>query len=294
MMKTYNRPIQTEQDREMAARLVENRPIPFTLSITDGAPRSKAQNRLLHKWMGEIAEQKGDVTAEEVRAYCKLRIGVPILRNQNEAFRARYDEILRPLSYEQKIAIMSEPLNLPVTSLMSTKQLTEYMDTVMRHFGEQGIVLTIPDDMRNELNSNTGEVTPSDEPVSDAASPPSSAASTEAGDQPPQSPASTSLFGDEGDEPKATDEEITKLRRYAKDILNRAGDPNTSAQLMKTVEARWAEDIKPMSEPAKAIAGSIARSVRAIMKGEVDMSKAIEFHAEGLGCEPAELEADHG
>ena len=162
-MGTVNRSIQNDYDRDMAAKLVANRPYPFTLSITDGKHRSTAQNRLQHMWMKEISEQKGDITPEEARAYCKLTIGIPILR-QNEAFRLRYDEILKPLSYEHKMAIMSEPINLPVTSLMSTKQLTEYLEGIIRHFGQQGIVLTMPDDMRQELN------TPSDDTPSTASS----------------------------------------------------------------------------------------------------------------------------
>jgi hypothetical protein len=161
-MGTVNRIIQSEDDRTMAARLVENRTYPFTLTITDGKPRTKAQNRLQHKWMQEIAEQKGDLTAEEARAYCKLTIGVPILRSQNAAFKERYDAILKPLTYEQKLSIMSEPLNLPVTSLMSTKQLTEYLDGIIRHFGEQGIILTMPDDLKDQIKSNSDDATPSD------------------------------------------------------------------------------------------------------------------------------------
>ncbi len=166
-MGTVNRSIQSDYDRDMAAKLVANRPYPFTLTITDGKHRSTAQNRLQHMWMKEISEQKGDITPSEARAYCKLTIGVPILREQNEAFRLRYDEILKPLSYEQKLAIMSEPLNLPVTSLMSTKQLTEYLEGIIRHFGQQGIVLTMPDDMREELNTNSDDESPA--PSSDNA-----------------------------------------------------------------------------------------------------------------------------
>ena len=166
-MGTVNRSIQSDYDRDMAAKLVSNRPYPFTLTITDGKHRSTAQNRLQHMWMKEISEQKGDITPSEARAYCKLTIGVPILREQNEAFRLRYDEILKPLSYEQKLAIMSEPLNLPVTSLMSTKQLTEYLEGIIRHFGQQGIILTMPDDMREELNTNSDDESPA--PSSDNA-----------------------------------------------------------------------------------------------------------------------------
>lgn len=188
-MGTVNRTIQTEHDRTMAARLVENRPVPFTLSLTDGKHRSTAQNRLQHMWMKEIAEQRGDITPEEARAYCKLTIGIPILRAQNEAFRLRYDEILKPLSYEQKLAIMSEPLNLPVTSLMSTKQLTEYLDAIIRHFGEQGIILTMPDDLRDQLQHQS---------ASDAAPPPPAASETGAGVSPASAPSHSSYANAKG------------------------------------------------------------------------------------------------
>lgn len=181
-MTTVNRTIQTGQDKAMAIRLLEARPVPFTLSITDGKHRSTAQNKLAHMWMAEIAQQKGDMTPQDVRAYCKLTIGVPLLRAENEAFREGYDRIVRPLSYEQKIALMGEPLDLPVTRLMTTKQKTQYLDAIARHFGEQGIILTMPEDLRRELYSNTGEAPPSASPVDDETQSPPEVSSSEPSD----------------------------------------------------------------------------------------------------------------
>jgi hypothetical protein len=43
---------------------------------------------------------------------------------------------------------MSEPLDMPVTRLMSTKQKHAYLDAIFQHFSEKGIVLTIPPDKR--------------------------------------------------------------------------------------------------------------------------------------------------
>jgi hypothetical protein len=180
-MSTVNRTIQTGHDKAMAIKLLEGRPVPFTLTLTDGKHRSTAQNKLAHMWMAEIAQQKGDMTPSEVRAYCKLTIGVPLLRAENEAFREGYDRIVRPLSYEQKIDLMSEPLDLPVTRLMTTKQKTQYLDAIARHFGEQGIILTMPEDLRRELNSHPGEAVPSCPPADDGPQQPSS----EAADIPP-------------------------------------------------------------------------------------------------------------
>lgn len=165
-MSTINRTIETEHDRTMAARLIESRAVPFTFTLTDGKHRTTAQNKLQRLWMNEIAEQKGDMKPEEVRAYCKLTIGVPILRAKNEAFREGYDRVVKPLSYEQKLSLMSEPLDMPITRIMTTAQKTEYLDGIVRHFAEQGIVLTMPDDHNSpdptpKSHAPSGERSPS-------------------------------------------------------------------------------------------------------------------------------------
>ena len=143
-----DRIVETEQAREMLHRFIAQQKLPFTVTITAGKHRSTEQNRLQRMWMNEIAEQLGDTTAEEIRGYCKLTIGVPILRAENEAFRLRYDEVVRPLPYERKLAIMMEPLDMPITRLMTTAQKKAYLDAVQRHFAEKGIVLTDPEDKR--------------------------------------------------------------------------------------------------------------------------------------------------
>ncbi|WP_245462941.1 hypothetical protein [Mesorhizobium sp. M7D.F.Ca.US.005.01.1.1] len=130
----------------MLILFIQAQKLPFTATLAPGKHRTTAQNRLQRKWMTEIAEQMPDEKAEYWRGYCKLRFGVPMLRAENEEFRAKYDAVVKPLSYEQKIAIMSEPLDLPVTRIMTTKQKTAYLDEIFRHFSEQGVILTIPDD----------------------------------------------------------------------------------------------------------------------------------------------------
>lgn len=147
-MGVVNRIIETEQDRKSLLKFIEGRPIPFTVSITSGKHRSSHQNRLQRQWMLEIAAQLGDRTPEEVRGECKLMFGVPILRAENEAFRAVYDEIVKPQSYENKVKMMMEPLDLPVTRIMNTKQKTAYLDAIHRHYSGMGFVLTNPEDLK--------------------------------------------------------------------------------------------------------------------------------------------------
>ena len=131
----------------MFLKFIEGHKLPCTVSVSKGGKRTLAQNKLQRKWIGEIADQLGDQTHEEVRGYCKLTIGVPILREENEAFREKYDAMVRPLPYEQKIAFMMLPFDFAVTRMMSTKQHTRYLDGVHRHFSERGIVLTDPGDL---------------------------------------------------------------------------------------------------------------------------------------------------
>ena len=86
------------------AAMLRFRKLPITVTWTQGAPRTTAQNRLAQRWFTDIARQLGDQTHEDVRAECKMLFGVPILRAENEAFRLSYDRVLRALPYEQKLA----------------------------------------------------------------------------------------------------------------------------------------------------------------------------------------------
>lgn len=143
-----DRIVKDESDRKLLLRRIERQKLPFTVTIRQGSIRSYEQNRLQRLWINEIAEQLGDRTAEEVRGECKLTIGVPILRAEDEIFRREYDRLIRPLAYEDKLACMQEPIDLPVTRRMTTEQKTRYLDGVYRLFTEQGLVLTIPTDQR--------------------------------------------------------------------------------------------------------------------------------------------------
>ena len=136
--------VKTSGDRDRLIKLIESRELPFTVNLTKGSIRSIEQNRLQRLWLNEAAEQ-GDHTAEEYRAYAKLTLGVPILRAENEAFADQYDRIVKPLPYEQKLELMMEPIDFPVTRLMTSKQMSEYLNQMFRMFSEMGFRLTDPE-----------------------------------------------------------------------------------------------------------------------------------------------------
>jgi hypothetical protein len=136
-----HRIIKTEQDRDELLALLGTLKLPFTAQWKAGKDRSLDQNALQWKWATEAAQQLGDRTAAEVQQDWKLRHGVPILREGSEAFREKYDKVIRPLPFEEKLAFMDM---IDVTSAMSVKQMTAFLDTVMRECLQNGLRLTDP------------------------------------------------------------------------------------------------------------------------------------------------------
>ena len=121
---------------------IEAGPVVVELGRLDDS-RSARQNRLQFQWYKD-AESHGDMTATEYRAYCKLHFGVGILKAYNDDFAMQYDELIRPLEYQDKIALMKPPIDLPVTSLMKVEPMTKYLNEVWSHFTGLGFTLTDP------------------------------------------------------------------------------------------------------------------------------------------------------
>jgi len=136
-----HRIIQTDADMESLGTLLSGLKRPFTVEWRQGKDRSLDQNALMWKWAVEAALQRGDMQPDEVQREWKLRYGVPILREDSEDFRDIYDKMIRPRSYEDKIEAMRI---IDVTSIMTVKQMTTFLDTVQRECAQQGIRLTDP------------------------------------------------------------------------------------------------------------------------------------------------------
>ena len=137
-----HRIIRTDADLEAYIALLGTLKRPFTVQHKQGADRSLDQNALQFMWANEAAQQRGDCTFEEVRSEWKLRFGVPILRRDADDFRAFYDASLKHRPYDEKLRAMAY---VPVSSLMSVKQMREYLDTIQREAAENGIRLTDPE-----------------------------------------------------------------------------------------------------------------------------------------------------
>lgn len=138
------RTVKNEDELALLITYLKGRKRPLTVEITEGRDRSAEQNRLAWKWYIEVSDQTGE-DREDVRARCKLEVGVPILREAHGKFRATYDKLVRPFSYPEKLALIRDT-EMPVTSLMNVEMMSRYLDLVFRRHSELGIVLTIPED----------------------------------------------------------------------------------------------------------------------------------------------------
>lgn len=127
---------------EIRAALKEHRWL--KVSWSQHKDRSGQQNALSHVWYEQIAHELREDTALGVKAECKLHYGVPILRAEDDDFRAAYDAAIKPLTYEQKLAAMRY---WPVTSLMSTAQLSEYLQAMQDAYRGR-VTLEFPDEWR--------------------------------------------------------------------------------------------------------------------------------------------------
>ena len=98
--------------------------------------RSTAQNRLIYKAYQRIGKTLYGGDESHSRNECKLRIGCRILYRDSEDFAGVFDNVIRPLSHENKLAAM---LLISVSSIMTMPQATEYIKTIFTEYGQRGV-----------------------------------------------------------------------------------------------------------------------------------------------------------
>lgn len=134
------------EDKKNLLNMLQNVDLEYPIDVLikkASKSRSLAQNRTQWQWFRD-AEAQGDQKSWEYRAYCKLHFGVPILRRDSPEYREKYDRIIRPMPYEQKLELMVEPFDFPVTSAMNIAQHGAFLDEVKRHLEGLGFKLTDP------------------------------------------------------------------------------------------------------------------------------------------------------
>ena len=126
------------------AAMLRGRKLPLTVSWTQGAPRTDAQNRLAFQWYMDAASQLGDRDHGDTRAESKVEFAAPILCRDSDPFRMSWQKLRSVMTHEEVLAFVKST-ELPMTSIMGVKQMTEYMDAIERHWRGQGVRLTDPE-----------------------------------------------------------------------------------------------------------------------------------------------------
>lgn len=113
------------------------------LNVKTGKDRSLDQNAISHVWYEQLSRELPEEDALGWKSFCKLHFGVQILRAEDPEFRQFYDHAIKSsLSYEEKLKAMAF---VPVTSNMTTAQLSKYLEAMQQHFIKHGVVLEFPE-----------------------------------------------------------------------------------------------------------------------------------------------------
>jgi len=131
--------LNTPQVRGFAAKAIVSAPDGWTVRIAP-PPRTGAQNAGTHVIYELMAQAMPHDDAAGWKRYCKLHFGVPILRAEDPHFREVYDQSIKPLPYETKLAMMAY---WPVTSIMDRGQIARYIDAIRADFEPRGVDLSL-------------------------------------------------------------------------------------------------------------------------------------------------------
>lgn len=118
-----------------AAEVNPKNPVSVQVKTYD-MKRSEAQNAVSHLWYKEIAAEGGEYTPDQVKCRAKKHFGVPILLAESERFNSAWLKAIEAFpSYEEQV---DELLAFfPVTSLMTSKQMSQYLTDFYRVQGQR-------------------------------------------------------------------------------------------------------------------------------------------------------------
>ncbi len=137
-----------DTQRAHAHQRIDAAPEDAVVTINEaGEARTKAQNRLIHRWFGDIAKQIGGQSAADIKAECNLTYGRPILARDDPEWEQAFGYIFDALNRPAKLKAI-RVLDVPFTRRMRVAQLTEYMTQMRRDYEEAGMRLTDPEEKK--------------------------------------------------------------------------------------------------------------------------------------------------
>ncbi|WP_424967302.1 hypothetical protein [Dinoroseobacter sp. S375] len=138
--------LRSDSQREYACTLIMGADKDSVVTIK-GPQKSQSdeQRNLSFIWYADVGRQLDGWSAQDARAFSKLHIGVGLLRAHKEDFREQWDRLIRDrFSYAEKLDLMLEPHDYPVSRIMGVKLMRQYLDSMHRHWSGQGVSLTGP------------------------------------------------------------------------------------------------------------------------------------------------------
>lgn len=138
--------LRNETDRAAWVQFLAAQPLPVTVSCIKGARRSNQQSRTAEVWYSQIGAETGQAPIE-AKAQCKLDFGLPIMERDRPDWVAKWSPLYKPLPYAMRLRLFEA---IPLTSLFTTRQMSEFMDEVQRRYRSMGINLIDPEAMRYE------------------------------------------------------------------------------------------------------------------------------------------------
>lgn len=110
------------------------------VSVTiHGEKRSGLQNNMQYAWYSEIAKFEQQTT-REIRGFCKLEFGIPILREEPsfDKYWCKYWE--SRYTYEELLFLLGGAM-VSVTSLFNKAQETRYLNDIQFFYSNKGLIL---------------------------------------------------------------------------------------------------------------------------------------------------------
>ena len=104
-----------------------------------GEKRSGPQNNMQYAWYSEIAKFEQQ-TAREIRGFCKLEFGIPILRDEPsfDKYWCKYWE--SRYTYEELLFLLGGEM-VSVTRLFNKAQETRYLNDIQFFYANKGLIL---------------------------------------------------------------------------------------------------------------------------------------------------------
>lgn len=138
--------IHSEKSRDIAAERLKSLPEGWAVDfIEPKAVRTREQNKLYWKWLSIISDETG-YTKDELHDMfaCKF-LGYNVYRFRGDG---DYEGIARMLNVD--VEDLGAIIKVRTTTKLTTKEFTEYLESIYLEVSQMGIVLPHPDDRGRE------------------------------------------------------------------------------------------------------------------------------------------------